>query len=335
MTIVDESVIDQCRKEVESVVDQHDLDQVKSKYLGNKSVVKEAFKRISSLEPEARLRASAAVNAIKKELGQIIFSRKEQLILLQTQKALEKDKVDTTLSADLWQGGVLHPLSKTMSEIKGLLYKLGFDIAFGPEAETFYYNFTALNTPRYHPAVTSQDTLYIDHPDQEDLLLRSHTSCVQIRMLENHKPPLRIFSPGRVFRADTPDATHSPCFMQCEGLLVDKKVTLSDLVAILRYVLEGFFGQSLKLRFRPSYFPFTEPSLECDIWFKNNWLEVLGCGMVHPNVLKNVGIDSSEYRGFAFGLGIDRLTMLRYQIEDIRCLYEGDQAFLQQGSDAC
>ena len=174
--------------------------------------------------------------------------------------------------------------------------------------------------------MTAQDTLYID----DDQLLRSHTSCVQIRMLEQQQPPLRIFSPGRVFRADTPDATHSPCFMQCEGLVIDHQANLSDLVSTLRCLLENFFGRSLKMRFRPSYFPFTEPSLECDIWFKDKWLEVLGCGMVHPNVLENLGIDTHEYQGYAFGLGIDRLTMLRYQIDDIRALYEGDQAFLQQ-----
>ena len=335
MAIVDESIVDECRNEVESVDDQHMLDQVKSKYLGNKSIIKDALKGLSSMDVSLRAKASASINSIKKEIAQIIFSRKEQLVLLQTEKALKKDKLDTTISANLWQSGCLHPLSKSMAQIKSLLFKLGFEIAFGPEVEKFHYNFTALNTPRYHPAVTSQDTLYIDDGHEEGLLLRSHTSCVQIRMLENHKPPLRIFSPGRVFRADTPDATHSPCFSQCEGLLVDKNVTLSDLVAILRYVLEGFFGQSLKLRFRPSYFPFTEPSLECDIWFKNNWLEVLGCGMVHPNVLKNVNLDPSVYRGFAFGLGIDRLTMLRYQIDDIRLLYDGDQSFLQQGNAIC
>lgn len=333
MTIVDESIVRQCKIEVDQCDSQHDLDLIKSKYLGPKSGVKEAFKLLSGLEAEERAEASASINEIKRDLGEIIASRKQALVLLETEAALQKDSIDTTLSADLWKGGVLHPLSKTLNEIKSLLFRLGFEIAFGPEIEDFYYNFTALNTPRYHPAVTSQDTLYTDQ--SSDRLLRSHTSCVQIRMLENHKPPLRIFSPGRVFRADTPDATHSPCFMQCEGLYVDKGVTLTDLIAVLRNVLEGFFGQSLRLRFRPSYFPFTEPSLECDIWFNGKWLEVLGCGMVHPNVLANVGIDTSVYRGFAFGLGIDRLTMLRYQIEDIRGLYEGDQAFLEQGRDVC
>ncbi len=331
MAIVDESIIEQCRKEVESAHDQHGLDLVKSKYLGGKSAVRESLKSLSQLSGDERAKASAAVNEIKKELGSIIFTRKNTILKEQTEKALAEEGVDTTMSADLWRTGAKHPLTKTLSDLKRLLFKIGFDVAFGPEVENFYYNFTALNTPRYHPAVTSQDTLYVEG----DKLLRSHTSCVQIRMLENHKPPLRIFSPGRVFRADTPDATHSPCFMQCEGLVVDQKATLSDLVGTLRYLLEGFFGQSLKLRFRPSYFPFTEPSLECDIWFKDRWLEVLGCGMVHPSVLRNVGLDTYTYRGYAFGLGIDRLTMLRYQIDDIRSLYEGDQAFLQQGDGSC
>ena len=330
MSIVDDSVIDQCREEVLAASTQHELDQVKSKYLGGKSAVRQSLKLLGSLDPKERARVSSQINAIKKQLSVIIYAHKERLLQEQTEKALAEQAIDTTLDSDLWRVGCAHPLSKCLAEIKRLLFKVGFDVAYGPEVEQFYYNFTALNMPRYHPAVTSQDTLYIG----DDQLLRSHTSCVQIRMLENHRPPLRIFSPGRVFRADTPDATHSPCFMQCEGLVVDRKVALTDLVDILRYLLEGFFGQSLKLRFRPSYFPFTEPSLECDMWFKNKWLEVLGCGMVHPNVLKNVGVDPKEFSGFAFGLGIDRLTMLRYQIDDIRVLYEGDQSFLQQGGDS-
>ena len=331
MSVVDESIIQQCALDLESISDQHGLDQVKAKYLGGKSSVREAFKKIAGLDVESRAKLSAQINTIKKSLSELIFAKKAAILEEEMRAALAKESVDTTLDADFCRQGALHPLTKTLDDLKRLLSKIGFDIAMGPEVERFYYNFTALNTPRYHPAVTSQDTLYID----EDQLLRSHTSCVQIRMLENHKPPLRIFSPGRVFRADTPDATHSPCFMQCEGLVVDDTASLSDLVDTLKMVLEGFFEQSLKLRFRPSYFPFTEPSLECDIWFKDRWLEVLGCGMVHPNVLKNVGIDPTQYRGFAFGLGIDRLTMLRYQIDDIRALYDGDQAFLRQDDQLC
>lgn len=331
MTIVDESIIQQCRSELESVNDQHELDLLKSRYLGGKSPLRSALKALGEMDHSKRAAASASINAIKKQLNDLLFSKKQEIIESETRKALAKTGVDTSLEAGMVQAGSLHPLTRCLNEIKQLLVKIGFDIAMGPEVEQFYYNFTALNTPRYHPAVTSQDTLYISDDD----LLRSHTSCVQIRMLEQHEPPLRIFSPGRVFRADTPDATHSPCFMQCEGLVVDKQVSLTDLVDTLRYVLEGFFGQTLRLRFRPSYFPFTEPSLECDIWFKNKWLEVLGCGMVHPHVLKNAGVDPQVYKGFAFGLGIDRLTMLRYQIEDIRTLYEGDQAFLQQDTPLC
>lgn len=326
MAIVDESVIQQCRQDADAALNTHDLDQIKSKYLGSKSAVRESLKHIATLDVDSRKDASILVNSIKKSLGEIIFTRRAVLLQEQTDRALAEQGVDTTRDAAHWHTGSLHPLTQTLNALKRSLRHMGFTVAFGPEAEAFYYNFTALNTPRYHPAVTAQDTLYIEG----DRLLRSHTSCVQIRMLEERQPPLRIFSPGRVFRADTPDATHSPCFMQCEGLVVDKTATLSDLVSTLRCLLEDFFGQSLKMRFRPSYFPFTEPSLECDIWFKDRWLEVLGCGMVHPNVLENIGINSREYQGYAFGLGIDRLTMLRYQIDDIRSLYEGDQAFLQQ-----
>tara|TARA_B100001989_G_scaffold252824_1_gene236431 strand:- start:1034 stop:2029 length:996 start_codon:yes stop_codon:yes gene_type:complete len=331
MTVVDESIIQQCMQELESISDQHGLDQVKAKYLGGKSVIREAFKRIAELDPADRAIQSASINTIKREITEIIFAKKALIAEAETLAELAKDSVDTTLQADFCRQGALHPLTKTLDDLKRLLSKMGFDIASGPEVEQFYYNFTALNTPRYHPAVTAQDTLYIN----DDQLLRSHTSCVQIRMLEKHNPPLRIFSPGRVFRADTPDATHSPCFMQCEGLVVDEASTMRDLVETLKCLLEGFFKQSLELRFRPSYFPFTEPSLECDIWFKNRWLEVLGCGMVHPNVLTSVDIDPQRYRGFAFGLGIDRLTMLRYQIDDIRSLYDGDQSFLQQDDELC
>ena len=327
MAVVDNSIIEQCRQEAEQVASQHDLDQLKAKYLGGKSAVRESLKALASLDPEARNLASANVNAIKKQLGIIIHERKTALVEEQTARALVEQGLDIGLSTDVWRQGALHPLTKTFNQLKRLMYSMGFDVAFGPEAETFYYNFTALNTPRHHPAVTLQDTIYID----DDQLLRSHTSSVQIRMLETVKPPVRIFSPGRVFRADTPDATHSPCFMQCEGLVVDQEATLSDLIATLRFLLEGFFGQTLELRFRPSYFPFTQPSFECDILFKGRWLEVLGCGMVHPNVLENVGIDSTVYQGYAFGLGIDRLTMLRYHIEDIRQLYDGDLSFLAQG----
>ena len=331
MAMVDISVVGLCKEELDGVDNAHELDLVKSKYMGPKSALKASFKHLATLDPSVRAKASAEVNEVKKQLGILFHEAKEKVLQLQAEQALANDRVDTTRDARLWTAGSRHPLSKTLEELKTLLARVGFNVAYGPEVESFYYNFTALNTPRHHPAVTSQDTLYIEG----DQLLRSHTSCVQIRMMEKHKPPLRIFSPGRVFRADTPDATHSPCFMQCEGLVIDRSASVKDLVATLRYVLEGFFGQSLKLRLRPSFFPFTEPSFECDIWFKDKWLEVLGCGMVHPNVLRNVGLDPEVFQGYAFGLGIDRLTMLRYQIDDIRWLYEGDQAYLQQDGELC
>ena len=329
MSDVDDSIIDQCRASCDSVSSVHELDQVKAKFLGQKSKIRSSLKSLGTLPKDQRVRKSAELNEIRDALGKIFYEKKNSLYAAAAEQALQEQAIDTTLDAQCWFRGAEHPLSKTINEVKSILYRIGFDIAYGPEVESFYYNFTALNTPRHHPAVTVQDTLYIN----KDQLLRSHTSCVQVRMMKLHKPPLRIFSPGRVFRADTPDATHSPCFNQCEGLVIDKDLSLKDLIATLRYVLESFFGQHLKLRFRPSYFPFTEPSLECDIWFEDRWLEVLGCGMVHPNVLVNVAVDNHVYRGFAFGLGIDRLAMLRYKISDIRTLYEGDLAFLRQHKD--
>ncbi len=317
---------DKLKVDLKSVTTHHELDNVKSHYLGAKSTIRQALMGLGKLEKSDRAEQGKAINVVKSQLEKLIAAHKHLLDELAEQKKLDQEAVDTTLSYSFARMGAHHPLTLSRMRLQALLQKLGFTLVEGEDIETKYYNFTALNTPDYHPATTVQDTFYVD----AEHLLRSHTSCVQIKTMENHKPPLRIFSPGRVFRADTPDATHSPCFMQCEGLVVDKSSTVADLEATLRIILEGFFGQSLKMRFRPSYFPFTEPSFECDIWFKGAWLEVLGCGMVHPFVLENVGINTDEYQGFAFGMGIDRLTMLYYGIEDIRCLYDSDVRFLQQ-----
>lgn len=314
------------RVDLEGVTSHHELDNVKSSYLGAKSAIRQALIDLGKLDKLDRAEQGKAINLVKSQLEKLIAAHKRGLDDLAEQKKLDQEAVDTTLHYPFARMGAHHPLTLSRMRLQGLLEKLGFTLVEGDDIETKYYNFTALNTPEYHPATTVQDTFYVD----AEHLLRSHTSCVQIKTMEKHQPPLRIFSPGRVFRADTPDATHSPCFMQCEGLVVDKSSTVTDLEATLRIILEGFFGQSLKMRFRPSYFPFTEPSFECDIWFKGAWLEVLGCGMVHPFVLDNVGIDPDVYQGFAFGMGIDRLTMLYYGIEDIRCLYDSDVRFLQQ-----
>lgn len=316
----------QLKSDLEKVTSHHDLDNVKSAYLGAKSLVRQALVSLGKLDKSARASQGKAINVVKSELEALVASCKADLDLKAEKLKLDRDAVDTSLDYPFGRLGAHHPLTLSRKRLQSLLQKLGFTLVEGEEIETKYYNFTALNTPEHHPATTVQDTFYVD----TEYLLRSHTSCVQIKTMEKHKPPLRIFSPGRVFRADTPDATHSPCFMQCEGLVVDHSSTVADLESTLRIILEGFFGQSLKMRFRPSYFPFTEPSFECDIWFKGTWLEVLGCGMVHPFVLENVGIDTNTHQGFAFGMGIDRLTMLYYGIDDIRCLYDSDVRFLDQ-----
>ncbi len=323
------SLIEACESDLEQAGTHHELDQVKSKYLGPKSEIRNKLASLSSLPVEQKAEVGRSTHHLKKSIEDLITRKKNTIDQLIEQKSLQDNAVDTTVMSRFMSYGALHPLTTTQRQLLKILQGLGFDIADGPEIETSYYNFQALNTPLYHPAVTSQDTMYIAN----GALLRSHTSSVQIRMMEQYEPPLRIIAPGRVFRADTPDATHSPCFMQCEGLVVDQNCTLYDLKKTLVYVLQAFFKEELKVRFRPSFFPFTEPSFECDIWFNNQWLEVLGCGMVHPNVLQNVGVDTAKYHGFAFGVGIDRLAMLRYKISDIRTLYEGKIPFLSQFRD--
>ena len=323
-------LVNQLVTELSDVNSQYDFDQVKSRYLGPSSVIRTKLQALGSLPKDQRALAGKSINQIKNKIEQTLHAHKEILAKDLEQKKLEKQSIDTSLPTPYSHLGSVHPLTKIRKKLEFILRNLGFHMVEGNEVESAYYNFTALNTPAYHPATTVQDTFYLA---DLDFLLRSHTSCVQIRTMENHKPPLRIFSPGRVFRADTPDATHSPCFSQCEGLVIDKTSNIKDLEVTLRLILESFFEKSLEMRFRPSYFPFTEPSFECDIKFKGKWLEVLGCGMVHPNVLDNVDIDSSIWQGFAFGLGIDRLCMLYYGLDDIRSLYDSDLRFLFQFRD--
>lgn len=317
---------DQLAAELLATDTMHQLDNVRSAYLGPKSTVRTSLIQLGQLPKEERANAGKSINSVKSQLEAAIHVHKLLLIKREEEKKLAQESVDTSLDLPFSRVGALHPLTKTRIKLQRILEKLGFSLVDGVEVESAYYNFTALNTPENHPATTVQDTFYL----QDDHLLRSHTSCVQIRTMEDHKPPLRIFSPGRVFRADTPDATHSPCFMQCEGLVVDRTASVVDLEMTLHHILQAFFGEAMKMRFRPSYFPFTEPSFECDIWYQGRWLEILGCGMVHPAVLDNVGIDTDIFRGFAFGLGIDRLTMLYYNLDDIRLLYESDVRFLEQ-----
>lgn len=316
-------------KSIQSTDSIHAYDQCKAEYLGSKSQLRAELKALGSLDPKLRAQRANSLNALRKDMEVLAVSVKETLKQRLIQQRIESERVDDTLPSNVFLPGSLHPFSHVQKRLNVILSDMGYVLTDGPECETAYYNFTALNTPADHPATTTQDTLYINRLGR---LLRSHTSSVQIRVMQAHKPPLRIFAPGRVFRADTPDATHSPCFHQCEGLVIEPNASMTDLVQALSYLLEQFFSESLKLRFRPSYFPFTEPSLECDIWFKGRWIEVLGCGMVHPNVLQESSIDAKKYSGYAFGVGIDRLSMLYYGIDTLKPFYEGDLEFLRQFS---
>ena len=301
---------------------QHDLLQIKSKYLGKKGLLTSLFVSIKNLDINERKRFGIELNNVKNILSQLLAKKLESL----------KSANDTTNRIDLdvpprhHNNGSHHPVSLIIRKIENIFLKYGFDIQDGPEIETEHYNFESLNILQNHPARDMHDTFYLNNK----LLLRTHTSSVQIHAMENSTAPFRVLAPGRVYRCDS-DPTHSPMFHQIEGLCVDTDITFSNLKWVLNNFIREFFdSKSIKTRFRPSYFPFTEPSAEMDIMFNNKWLEVLGCGMVHPNVLKNVNIDPKKYSGFAFGLGIERFAMLAYQIKDLRVFFENDINFLEQ-----
>ena len=301
------------------------LDQVRVDYLGRKGSLTQQLKQLGTLPAEQRPSAGQAINQAKAQLQQALDRRREVLENLQINARLQSEAIDITLPARGQQPGSLHPVTRTFDEIQSLLVQVGFEVAEGPEIEDNYHNFEALNIPETHPARAMHDTFYIG----ENLLLRTHTSPVQIRVMQNGQPPFRFIAPGRVYRCDS-DMTHTPMFHQVEGLLVDEQVTFAQLKGLLVDFLHSFFDADVKIRFRPSYFPFTEPSAEVDIMGAGGWLEILGCGMVHPFVLENVGIDSEKFTGFAFGMGVERLAMLKYKIDDIRVFFENDLRFLKQ-----
>jgi phenylalanyl-tRNA synthetase alpha chain len=311
------------------------LDAVRVHYLGKKGALTEQLKRISSFPETERPRLGQEINLAKHRLQELIDSRKSALTQEELARELREQRVDITLPGRGQRRGALHPVTQTLSRIKSLFSGAGFSVAEGPELEDDYHNFAALNIPEHHPARAMQDTFYLDGSGPGGWLLRTHTSNVQIRYMSTHRPPIKIIAPGRVYRCDY-DQTHSPMFFQVEGLLVDEQVTFAALKGLLTRFMRVFFAQDdLQIRFRPSYFPFTEPSAEVDIRLPtphgvSDWMEVLGCGMVHPNVLENVGIDSERYSGFAFGMGCERLAMLRYGIPDLRLFYENDLQFLRQ-----
>ena len=302
-----------------------ELDDIYRSFLGKKGEVNLLLKSLGSLPQDKRKDAGLLLNKLKEELESLYTSTSQTLIARANSERLAKDSVDVTLPGFQSYKGSLHPVSQTIKEISDFFERMGFDIETGPEAEIDYYNFEALNVPEDHPAKDMHDTFYLSNSG----LLRTHTSPVQIRTMEKSEPPHRIICPGKVYRKDS-DLTHTPMFHQIEGLVVEKDASFAQLKGLLNDFLEDFFGEKVELRFRPSYFPFTEPSAEADIRWKKNWLEVLGCGMVHPNVLEGVGVKTKDYSGFAFGLGVERMAMLKYDIPDLRAFFENDLRFLKQ-----
>ncbi|OOG24574.1 phenylalanine--tRNA ligase subunit alpha [Thioalkalivibrio denitrificans] len=327
---------------IDAATDTQVLDALRVRYLGKKGVLTEQLKGLGKLPPEERPAAGQAINQAKQAVSDAITARQAALEAEERAASLAAGSVDVTLPGRRQALGGLHPVTRTVERIIDLLGQLGFRVAEGPEVEDDYHNFEALNIPAHHPARAMHDTFYLR--DSEHLLLRTHTSPVQVRVMESGKPPFRVIAPGRVYRCDS-DLTHSPMFHQVEGLLVDEDVTFAHLRGVLDAFLQAFFEQEdLKTRFRPSYFPFTEPSAEvdircvhcggegCRVCSHTGWLEVMGCGMVHPNVFAHVGIDSERYTGFAFGLGVERMAMLRYGVNDLRLFFENDVRFLRQFS---
>ncbi len=309
-----------------SALTLQELDNVRVTYLGKKGLFAEFMKGLAQLDAAERPAQGAIINAAKQEVIAAIEQRRAELEQAVLDAKLASERVDITLPSRHRDVGTLHPVTRTIERLTELFGSMGFEVVSGPEIEDDYHNFDALNLPPHHPARDSHDTFMFPN----GLLLRSQTSSVQIRTMEKKAPPLRIVSPGRVYRNDY-DMTHTPMFHQIEGLYVDRNVSFADLKGVLYEFLLKFFEEELEVRFRPSYFPFTEPSAEVDVRRKGGkWLEVLGCGMVHPNVLRNVGIDPEEFTGFAFGMGIERLTMLRYGVNDLRAFFENDLRFLKQ-----
>ncbi len=320
-------ILESALHQVESAESPQTLDTVRVAFMGKKGQLTQLLKGLGQLNLEQRPRMGAEINRAKQRLQQALNQRKETLQQQELATRLAAESIDVTLPGRGVSAGGWHPISRTIKRISDYFAQVGFSVATGPEIEDDYHNFEALNIPPHHPARAMHDTFYFD----DGRMLRTQTSDVQIRVMENTPPPLRIISPGRVYRCDS-DMTHSPMFHQVEGLMVDQGVSFTDLKAILNDFLHNFFERNFEIRFRPSYFPFTEPSAEVDIRMagSSHWLEVLGCGMVHPRVLSGVGIDTEAFTGFAFGMGVERLTMLRYGVKDLRQFFDNDVRFLRQ-----
>lgn len=314
-----------------------DVEALRIRYLGKKGELTAVLRGMGQLSPEERPKIGQMANEVRADIEAMIDVKAEELKRQSNEKKLKAERIDVTVPTNV-EYGHIHPLSKVQHELEDIFIGMGFTIAEGPEVELDYYNFQALNIPENHPARDTQDTFYIT----ENILLRSQTSPVQVRTMEKQKPPIRIISPGRVYRSDAVDATHSPLFHQLEGLVVDKGITMGDLKGVLELFAKQEFGEETRIRFRPHHFPFTEPSAEVDVSCfvcggkgcrmckGEGWIEILGAGMVHPNVLRECNIDPDIYSGFAFGCGIERIALLKYHIDDMRLLYENDIRFLNQ-----
>ena len=330
---------DEFVSKLEEKLNLSELNKIKSELFGKNGLISSQFKLIGSIKDSERKKFATDLNIIKDELQDLINSKIGEIQTTEINEKLEKEKIDVTLPERNFTRGKIHPVSQTIDEISSIFSEIGFSVEEGPDVENEYNNFTALNTPDNHPARDMHDTFYLDEKKQK--LLRTHTSPVQIRTMINNKPPFKIIAPGRTYRSDS-DQTHAPMFHQVEGLHIDKDINMGHLKGCLNYFIKEFFEvDKIKMRFRPSHFPFTEPSAEVDIGYEikdgkiiigegDKWLEILGCGMVHPNVLKNVKVNPDEFQGYAFGIGIDRLAMLKYGINDLRAFFDCDYRWLNQ-----
>lgn len=340
MKLLLEKIAQNAKNQIENTENLMSLKDLKTKYLGKKGEITQILKNLSTVSPEERPSVGKLANQVRSLIDSLICEKEQKLSRLMLEQKLASEKIDVTINPKRVKPGGLHPLTIVRREIEDIFLGMGFEIAQGPEIENVYYNFDALNTPQNHPSRDLEDTFYIS----DDTVLRTQTSSVQIRIMKEKKPPIKLIAPGRVYRSDDVDATHSPMFHQIEGLVVDRheNISMSELKWTLETFIKKLFGEEMEIRFRPHYFPFTEPSAEvdmtcfvckgkgCRVCKGEGFIELLGAGLVHPNVLKNCGIDPCEYSGFAFGMGLDRIVMRKFNIDDLRLLYDNDVRFLNQ-----
>ena len=318
-------------RRIEAAASLDELDAVRQETIGKRSPIAEARKGLGKLEPDERRVVGRAIQQLADALGDAIATKYSALRTAEEAAALEADLVDVTLPGRVPSRGALHIVEETMNEIVDIFVSIGYTVAKGPEAETAFYNFTALNIPETHPARASSDTMYLDYGDEpENVLLRTHTSPMQARYMEQHDPPVHVVVPGKVYRRDAIDATHLPVFHQIEGLAVAEDITFADLKGTLAYFAKEFFGPNTRVKFQPDHFPFTEPSAQMHAYAMGRWIELLGCGMVHPAVFEHVGYDPEQVTGFAFGMGADRMAMVRHDIVDLRYMLDPDSRVLEQ-----